>query len=77
MLFVFLRISVPFVFFVSLTALMMVWLNYSGNLATLNLTIVIEEKVLCASKPKQKLQAEIFKFVKRVCLIFADILGEN
>ena len=56
---------------------MMVLLNYSRNLATLKLTIVVKQKILCTSEPTQKLQAEIFKFVKRVCLIFADILGEN
>ena len=55
----------------------MVWLNYSGNLATLKLTIVVEQNNLSTSEPTQKLQAEIFKFVKRVCLIFANILGEN
>ena len=44
---------------------MMVWLNYSGNLATLKLTIVVEQKILCTSKPTQQLQPEIFKFVKR------------
>ena len=56
---------------------MMVWLNYSGNLATLKLTIVVEQKILCTSEPTQKLQPEIFKFVKRVCLVFANIVGEN
>ena len=54
-----------YLLFVLLTALMMVWLNYSGNLATLKLTIVVEQKILCTSEPTQKLQPEIFKFVER------------